>query len=461
MLAGGTFSRRLRLREVAKPIDADKFIKFKVSINNLLRRKMRILFLTNFYLVHGSGGEAQSCQQVVEGLKQRGHTTLVLTSMHDSNNVPVEADGISRSLFLEMDLAPWRHSLTFFTQRKAREKHNLQCFESVLEQFQPDIIFIWGMWNLQRSLPVLAETMYPDKVIYRFATYWPTLPSQNEFYWRAHGRKWYSQFPKYVLGYIALAMLAKEAQQPLLTYKHTICVSAATRNILVEAGIPVSNARIIHTGLDVTLYLNDEQHQPVHDDQGLSLLYAGRLAPDKDIDTAIRAMAKLVVGQGLRDISLSLAGSGSAEYESQLRNLVNQEGLTDYVSFLGWVPPEGMPRLLRKFDMLLVTSTWAEPFARVVLEGMISGLVVVATPTGGTSEIVVDGENGLQFTPGDPEDLAQKITRLVDDPELRKKLALAGRQTIMERFTMTKMMDEIESFLQEVACVSTPEETFH
>jgi len=115
-----------------------------------------------------------------------------------------------------------------------------------------------------------------------------------------------------------------------------------------------------------------------------------------------------------------------------------------------------MPGLLRNFDVLLVTSTWAEPFARVVLEGMISGLVVVATSTGGTTEIVLDNENGLLFTPGDPEDLAQKIIRLMNDPELRKRLALAGKQTIKENFTITKMMDEVEGFLQEVACVSTP-----
>src|SRR5512133_2756786 len=102
---------------------------------------MRILFLTNFYQIHGAGGEEQSCQQVVEGLKQRGHATLVLTSMHGTNNVPVETDGIYRSLFLEMDLTPWRNSITFFTRRKAREKHNLQCLERVLEQFVPDIVF--------------------------------------------------------------------------------------------------------------------------------------------------------------------------------------------------------------------------------------------------------------------------------------------------------------------------------
>ena len=122
---------------------------------------MRVLFLTNFYQTHGAGGEEQSCRQVVEGLKQRGHTTLVLTSMQGANNWPAEAGGIYRSLYLEMDLVPLWHSITFFTKRKAREKHNLQVFERVLQQFDPDIIFIWGMWNLPYSLPAFAEARHP------------------------------------------------------------------------------------------------------------------------------------------------------------------------------------------------------------------------------------------------------------------------------------------------------------
>jgi len=423
---------------------------------------MRILFLTNFYMVHGSGGEEQSCQQVVEGLKQRGHTTLVLTSMHGTNNVPVEADGTYRSLYLEMDLVPLRHSITFFTRRKAREKHNLQVFERVLQQFDPDIIFIWGMWNLPYSLPAFAEATYPHKVVYRFATYWPTLPSQHEFYWRTPGHNWYSRLPKQVLGHFALAMLTKEAQRAPLAFRQAMCVSAASRNVLVEAGVPVSHARIIHTGLDVKHYLNGgEQHSPHHKDQNLNLLYAGRIYPEKGVDTVIEAMINLVHGQGKRDIRLSLAGSGSVEYENHLRQLVNRAGLTDYVSFLGWVTPEEMPRLLGKFDVLLLPSIWPEPFSRAVLEGMISGLVVVATRTGGTPEVIVDGENGLLFTPNDPEDLAKKIAHLVDDPESRNQMGYAGMQTILERFTMTKMMDKIESFLQDVAYVSTTEKTGH
>lgn len=417
---------------------------------------MRILFVSNFYPPHSSGGEEQSCQQVVEGLQQRGHTGLVLTSMRGTNNVPVETDGIDRSLYLEMDLVPWRHSLTFFIGRRAREKHNLQRFERAVEQFRPDIIFLWGLWNLPKSLPALAEARYPDRVIYRFATYWPTLPSQHEEYWRYPGRKWYSRLPKLVLGRIALAMLAREAQPPRLSFKHAICVSAATRNTLVEAGIPVANARIIRTGLDPRPYLNAHPDpQPRPDNQYLNLLYAGRLYAEKGVHTAIEAVAKFRLSRDLPRIRLSLAGSGSPDYENHLRRLVDQSGLNDCVSFLGHVPAEKMPRLLREFDVLLVPSTWPEPFSRMVLEGMISGLVVVATSTGGTTEILTDGENGLLFAPGDADDLAQKIARLMDDPELRQRLARAGKQTVLERFTMTRMMDEIESFLQEVARSST------
>lgn len=418
---------------------------------------MRLLFLTNFYLIHGSGGEEESCRQVVEGMKQRGHTTLVLTSMHGSNNNPVEVEGVYRSLYLEMDMAPWRHSIIFFTRRKAREKHNLQVFERVLEQFEPDIIFVWGMWNLPRSLPVLAESRYPDKVIYRLASYWPTLPSAHDFYWRAPGRKWYSRIPKRVLGPIALAMLAKEPPPPPLAFRHAICVSAASRDLLVDAGIPVSQARIIYTGLDVTAYLNCEPHPRSRDDRSLNLLYAGRLTSDKGIETAIEAMKNLVFDQGQRQITLSLAGYGSREYEKHLRSLVDQAGLTNYVSFLGWMPPDEMPGLLRRFDVLLLPSIWPEPFARVLLEGMISGLVVVATPTGGTPEIVIDGENGLLFSPGNPTDLDQKIISLATDPKLRRRLVLAGREIVVKRFTKTKWMDEVERYLTEVVCSSARE----
>ena len=413
---------------------------------------MRILFLTNFYRLNQSGGEDQSCQQVVNGLQQRGHATLVLTSMQGTNNFPIEEDGVVRSLYLEMDLVPWRHSLTFFTSRQAREQHNLACFERVARQFGPDIIFIWGMWNLPRSLPAMAEAKYAGKVVYRFATYWPTLPSQHEMYWRATGRKWYSRLVKQLVGRVALAMLARENHRPPLRFEHAICVSAATRSKLVEAGVPISTAKVIHTGVDAGRYLSGKKPASrAQEGASLNLLYAGRLVAEKGVDTAIHALEKLSVQFNPQEVTLTVAGSESPDYLAYLRQLVTQAGLDDQVSFLGHVPAEEMPQLLQKFDVLLLPSLWPEPFSRMLLEGMASGLALVATNTGGTPEILRDGENGLIFVPGDADDLAQKVLYLMNDRALLRRLAHAGQQTVLECFTWGKMVDEFEAYLQQVA----------
>ena len=149
------------------------------------------------------------------------------------------------------------------------------------------------------------------------------------------------------------------------------------------------------------------------------------------------------------------------EYESHLRQLVSEAGLTENVLFLGWVTPVDIPTLLQKFDVLVLPSSWPEPFSRAVLEGMISGLVVVATRTGGTPEIIIDGENGVLFTPNEVDDLVKKIAHLLDEPESRHRIGSAGKQTILERFTMTKMMDQMEGFLQEVVSASITMKSDH
>ncbi len=418
---------------------------------------MRILFLSNFYPPFEIGGQERSCQQVVEGLSRRGHQTVVLTSTHGTYGRPHIDGHVHRRLHLEMDLTPWRHSVNFFTERKRRERENVETFNSLLSEFQPDIIFIWGMWNLNKFLPAMAEAQLADGVVYRFAEYWPTLPSQHEFYWQAPGRKWYSRPIKSALGRVAMAMLNDETNGPPLQFKNTVCVSSATRDKLVELGVPVAQARIIHTGIEVDPGQSREPR--VIDPQAIKLLYAGRLASDKGIETAINALAELIHERAHTNLSLNLAGTGQADYMTQLHNLVAARGLEPYVSFLGWVRHEDMAELMQAHDVLLVPSIWPEPFARVVLEGMAAGMVVVATPAGGTKEIVVDGQNGLMFPPGDSHALAATIDRLIKDPLLGQRLAEAGQQTIAQRYTLEGMIDRYEDFLQDVLRVAYPTTT--
>jgi len=79
-----------------------------------------------------------------------------------------------------MDLAPLCNVVRFFTVRQEQERANLDRLAGWVEALDPDCILIWGMWNLHRSLPALAERLRPNRVAYYFGDYWPTLPSHAQ-----------------------------------------------------------------------------------------------------------------------------------------------------------------------------------------------------------------------------------------------------------------------------------------
>jgi glycosyltransferase involved in cell wall biosynthesis len=171
------------------------------------------------------------------------------------------------------------------------------------------------------------------------------------------------------------------------------------------------------------------------------------LVRHKGVHTAIEAMARLVNKRRINQITLTLVGSGHPDYEEFLRDLVERERLHDFVIFHKSVPKDQMPVILQQFDVLIFPSIYEEPLARTTQEAMAAGLVVVGTTTGGTKEILRDGETGFTFAPEDPDALAEQVTRLITDPDLRHLLAQAGRQTVLENFTLDRMVQQIEDYL--------------
>jgi glycogen synthase len=155
----------------------------------------------------------------------------------------------------------------------------------------------------------------------------------------------------------------------------------------------------------------------------------------------------LVNKQRINQITLTIVGSGHPDYEAYLHDLIERERLHEFVTFHRPVSKDEMPTLLQQFDVLIFPSIYEEPLARMTQEAMASGLVVVGTTTGGTKEILRDGETGFTFAPEDADGLAEQVTRLISDPDLCCRLAQAGRQTVLENFTLDKMVKEIEAYL--------------
>ena len=404
---------------------------------------MRILFLSNFFPPARPGGYTQWCHEVTERLAARGHTIGVLTSRYELAKAPAGEQNIDRLLHLEGDLAYYQ-PLHFFNRWKKQHRENLAFLEATIKNFAPDLIFVWGMWALSKALPARAEQLLPGRVVYYLSDYWPATVDMHTTYWQSSTRGWPMRVPKRILSKLALSMLAKEGQ-PHLKLEQVICVSSRVRDLLVEAGLPIQHARIIHGGTDVERFLDVRKRG--YPSGRLKLLYAGQLVRHKGVHTAIEAMARLVNKRKVNQITLTLVGSGHPDYEAVLRDLIERERLHDFVTVHKLVSKDEMPAIFQQFDALVFPSIYEEPLARVTQEAMAAGLVVVGTTTGGTGEILRDGETGLTFAPEDAEGLAEQVNRLIVDPYLFCRLAQAGRQTVLENFTLDKMVNEIEAYL--------------
>lgn len=355
---------------------------------------------------------------------------------------------MKRELNLEMEIASLRNAVQFFTARKQREEENLTLLQRTIETHQPDAILLWGMWNLSRSLPSLAERLMPGKVVYYVGDYWITLPDQFENYWNAPPRNFITGLPKGLLKPVAKHILARE-EKPALQLEHALFPSAFMRDELKRRGVSPKNAQIVYGAIDTAPYL--EYRDRTQPNDRTSLLYVGRLTREKGVHTGIEAAARLVHTYGLKKLNLTIIGDGDPDYATHLRQLVDRMNLASFVTFMPAQPKEALPSLYHQSDILLFTSIWAEPFGRVIVEAMASGLAVVGTKVGGASEILVDGENALTFTSDDPESLSLQLKRLIESPALRERLAASGRETAINQFDIRRMTTEIESYLQNVA----------
>ena len=172
-------------------------------------------------------------------------------------------------------------------------------------------------------------------------------------------------------------------------------------------------------------------------------LISGRNNPEKGLDEALRAVG-LLVKEGYRNLHLSMAGTEPAD---NLEQLIEEYHIRDYVSYLGMV--KDMPALRRKMDIELVCSV-CEGFGRVTVEAMMSSNPVIGADTGGTPELIRDGENGYLYNRGNIEDLAQKMKIFLDHPEQIRTLGDNGFAWSTKMFTQKRNAEGIEAVYTEV-----------
>lgn len=172
----------------------------------------------------------------------------------------------------------------------------------------------------------------------------------------------------------------------------------------------------------------------------LQLVYLGRLAWNKGIYEAIAAVGALV-NEG-RDLSLTIAGSGPEEMAIKQR--VAELGLSEHVRFPGPLFGEAKDALWSASDVFVFVTFHVEGLPYALLEAMVAGAVPITTRVGAIPDVMQDGVHGLLIEAKDPAGLARAIARLDDDRDALARMAEAGRQRVLEEYTVERLAQDFK-----------------
>jgi glycosyltransferase involved in cell wall biosynthesis len=177
----------------------------------------------------------------------------------------------------------------------------------------------------------------------------------------------------------------------------------------------------------------------------IRLLATGRLVWKKGFDYLLAALAQLA----RRGIAFHAEILGSGELHNYLRFSIGDLGLESSVKLVGGVAPADVLARMQQSDVC-VLSSFEEGLSNAVLEAMASGLPIVTTNAGGMAEAVSDGVEGFVVPVRDADALADRISRLAVDPELRTRMGVAARARAEAEFSLRRQGDVFESMYRSI-----------
>ena len=234
--------------------------------------------------------------------------------------------------------------------------------------------------------------------------------------------------------------------------RRAVAISEAVRiDLQNKHRVPPDKIRLIYNGLDLPeLFLKFSQHDSNQTREEYGFLpdslvvgVTARLVPDKGHAYLIRAVKRLKIE--IPNLKLLIVGDG--RYRKELEALVRTLQMGDRVLFTGNVQDVSKP--LAAMDIFVLPATWREGFGLSIAEAMTCEKPVIVTNIWALNTLIQDRVNGVLVEPKNVEHLAEAIHYMLSHPEFRKKIGKAGRRTAEERFSLERMVRELESVYEE------------
>lgn len=401
---------------------------------------MKILVISNLYTPHEIGGYETRCRDMVDHFLKRGHEVRVLTSVHRvAGRSEIDMPYVARKLRIH---GMYGHPWLPLHQLYRLECENHQVVEQELADFRPDVIHVWNMGGISKSLLLRLEAA-GHPVAYVISDHWIARSLRADVWlsWWNGERSFATKVMRQLLTWTGVrAWISKRvptSSWDQLKWERVTFCSAFLRDFTAARGWRVEQGAVIPCGIRTGTFAVKQDYSSFQ-----KLMWVGRLAEDKDPLTAVRAMTLSKHSA----LTLDLYGKGEDEYVNRLKQEIARLGLSDRV-FLKSATESEIRHLYAEYDALLFTSNWGEPFALTPLEAMSAGLPVITSLDGGQAELARDRENCLVAAAAQPETYARCVDELAESEELRRELGRIELQEARERYDCEVVFQQMERFL--------------
>ena len=348
-------------------------------------------------------GAAQFGYRLAKGMTGRGHNVHVLASRDSKGSSYTEFRAEATVHRLRSHSVPTHESFRLCFPWEIKKEISL-----LFDRVKPDVVHIQSHY------------MIGEHVLYEAVKRGVRIVATNHF--MPENLNPFLPFPQWfkdIIGRISWKDMGKVmGQADVVTTPTPLAAKAMHEHAFLRKVLPLSN------GIDSAAYELQPGEQ-IEPHPHLTVLFAGRLADEKHVDVLIEAVSKTPPEL---EVHLEIVGGG--EVRPALEDLVHRLGLENRVKFLGLASDEDLRKAYIQADLFCMPGT-AELQSLVTLEAMSASTPGVLADAMALPHLVRDGENGYLFTPNDSDDLAKKITMVLELPaDQRAAMGQASRQMV-------------------------------
>lgn len=406
---------------------------------------MKILTISAHFPPHHSGGYGIRVKDIMDGLAERGHEILVLTTKAKR---PVRAREVNSNYPIERVLR--NHSgIKRFLKELYFDVLDVGLMRRYINDFKPDLIYLGHIYPISKQLMPLLASM-PIRILFDEGG------NGLKGAWTDHGR-WFRLLSDYKFKSKVINFFLPTIRRIILWVNNgklidkwswpdnlsVIFNSKQNQSFVLGLEVPMLRSEVIYSGINTDRFTFRPR-------KGLStpirIICPGRIEPRKGQMDAVRLIAALR-NEGIVAEMVLVGKVVSNEYERRKLKEIEELGLRGQIQTLSMASQDELVRLYHQADICFFPSYQESGLSRVPLEAMTCGCVVISYGNEGSDEIIKNGENGYLVSPGDIKNVKEVIDALKKSPVLVQETCSRAHKDVIESYSMPRYIDKVESFL--------------